>query len=351
LATPSIVEIARRHSVAPAAVALAALLSAHPQVIPIPGARDPESARQLATAATLTLDEAEREALSLDFATVRERVVVPASAANGELVLVMGLTGAGKSTVAQGFVADGYERLNRDERGGSLSGIATLLAERLDAGARRLVADNTYVTRAQRAQMLAVAERRGAVVRGIWLDISIADAQVNLAGRMLDAHGRLLEPDELRNSRDNTKIAPTALFRMQRAVEPPVESEGFSSLEVRRFVRTPRAHGRPARFVTIDLADLLPPEELREAFVIGWAPDAPPELEARLAARCRAIALCRHGGGPPACWCRPPLPGLLLALARAHDLDLASSELHGTSRAHRELAAATGARFVERNAS
>src|SRR5262249_6895595 len=152
---------------------------------------------------------------------------------------------------------------------------------------------NTYVTRAQRAQVLAIAACRGVAVRGIWLDISIAEAQVNLAGRMLEAHGRLLEPDELRRGRDNTMLAPTALFRMQPPVEPPVESEGFTALEVRRFERTPRAHGQPARFVTVELADRLPPDLLRDAFVIGWAPDAPADLEARLAGRCRAVALCR----------------------------------------------------------
>jgi len=57
--------------------------------------------------------------------------------------------------------------------------------------------------------------------------------------------------------------------------------------------------------------------------------------------------LCRHGGGPPICWCRPPLPGLVLALAHAHGLDPTTSELWGTSRAHRALAAAVGARFVD----
>ena len=57
--------------------------------------------------------------------------------------------------------------------------------------------------------------------------------------------------------------------------------------------------------------------------------------------------LCTHGDGPPVCWCRPPLPGLLLAFAHAHRLDPAQCELHGTSPAHRALARAVGARFVE----
>jgi hypothetical protein len=36
-------------------------------------------------------------------------------------------------------------------------------------------------------------------------------------------------------------------------------------------------------------------------------------------------ALCPHAGGPPVCWCRPPLPGLILSFARLHGLDPARS--------------------------
>ena len=57
-------------------------------------------------------------------------------------------------------------------------------------------------------------------------------------------------------------------------------------------------------------------------------------------------ALCPHPGGPPTCWCRPPLPGLPLVFARAHDLDPARSTLIGIGPAHRNLAAALGARYV-----
>jgi hypothetical protein len=57
-------------------------------------------------------------------------------------------------------------------------------------------------------------------------------------------------------------------------------------------------------------------------------------------------ALCPHGGGPPRCWCRPPLPGLPLAFARAHGIDPARSILVGASTAHRTLATTLGARYV-----
>ena len=88
--------------------------------------------------------------------------------------------------------------------------------------------------------------------------------------------------------------------------------------------------------------------------LFDWRPGGAPEaLEPDLARLAAAVdgpaeaALCPHAGGPPACWCRPPLPGLPLAFARAHALDPARSVLVGTGPAHRNLAGALGARYVE----
>jgi histidinol phosphatase-like enzyme len=58
------------------------------------------------------------------------------------------------------------------------------------------------------------------------------------------------------------------------------------------------------------------------------------------------VLVCPHEGGPPVCWCRPPLPGLLLAYAFEHGVDLGASVVHGTTETHAVLAAALGARFV-----
>jgi hypothetical protein len=175
----------------------------------------------------------------------------------------------------------------------------------------------------------------------------MAEAQVNIVRRMLARHGRLLDPGELRRGDDNTRLTPTALFRLERTIERPAVDEGFAALDMRSFVRAASAGGRGARFVALDVAERMTADEARDAFVIGWAPDAPPARESELAARHAGALLCRHGGGPPICWCRPPLPGLVLALAHAHALDPTASELVGTSRAHRALAAAVGARFVD----
>ena len=98
----------------------------------------------------------------------------------------MGIPGAGKSRIAEEHVARGYLRLNRDELGGSLRDVAGALDEALAAGARRVVLDNTYLTRAARSHVVEAAGRHGAAARCIWLDTPLAQAQVNLVERLLD---------------------------------------------------------------------------------------------------------------------------------------------------------------------
>jgi hypothetical protein len=81
--------------------------------------------------------------------------------------------------------------------------------------------------------------------------------------------------------------------------------------------------------------------------LFDWLPDGGSlaELAARLPGEVD-VAVCPHGGGPPVCWCRPPLPGLPLAFAAARGVDPVRSTLVGTSAAHRTLATTLGAAFV-----
>src|SRR5262249_20091153 len=70
---PALAEIAGARGVSPAEVALAWLLALSPDVVAIPGARRPETARSSARAAALTLDEAERDTLARAFGALRPR--------------------------------------------------------------------------------------------------------------------------------------------------------------------------------------------------------------------------------------------------------------------------------------
>jgi aryl-alcohol dehydrogenase-like predicted oxidoreductase len=353
--------IAARRGATPAEIALAWLLDISPSVVPIPGARPPETARSAARAAKVRLDADDRVLLAdgrRPAPLARRR-----SVAGAEVVLLMGIPGAGKSRVAEQFVAKGHVRLNRDEVGGSLRQLASILDERLSDGEQRVVLDNTYLTRAARSYVVETATRHGASTRCVWIDTPLAQAQVNLVERLLDRFGSLPTLEETRrlSRREPGLLMPTSQMRALRELEPPSADEGFAAIEVVPFSRLARP-GRAGRGVFVAAAALERPgwkAVIRRGatraphLVFDWTPGAIPEvLRGKVAALSREVtgvvtsATCPHEGGPPRCWCRPPLPGLPLAFARVHGLDPARSILIGTSPTHRTLATSLDAGYL-----
>jgi aryl-alcohol dehydrogenase-like predicted oxidoreductase/predicted kinase len=362
-------EVAAVHGVSPFAVVLAWLRGLAPHIVPLPGPTREETARDCVRGQRLTLSDAEQTALDRHFPTGRFRTPAPRvqrrlpqpGAAAGDIVMVMGLPGAGKTTFTAELVAGGYERLNRDEIGGSLAALLPRLSTLLDQNAGRIVLDNTYLSRAARAAVIELAARYGRAVRGVWLDTSIEEAQVNVVWRMVQVYGRLPTSEELKAGRAGEVLSPSALFRAQREVEPPDSVEGFESLEVVPFVRR-HDPARTNRAVVIWCDGVIRPAQATgkrdmpaidestldargarlaqyqadgwRILAIAWEPaitergvDAA-EVEMRFAHLRERLRLdidfhyCPHGSGPPVCWCRKPLPGLGVLLAQRHQLDV-----------------------------
>jgi aryl-alcohol dehydrogenase-like predicted oxidoreductase len=359
-----LVEIAGRQGVTPAEVALAWLLELSPAVTPIPGARRSETARSAAAAENISLGAEDRDALDRDFGAFRPvRRQPPRPPDDGEVILVMGIPGAGKSRLVEDYTAQGYVRLNRDERGGSLREIAAALDEALSSGTRRVVLDNTYLTRATRNYVIEAASKHQVPTRCKWLSTPLAQAQVNLVTRLLERFGTLPTPDELRRLARGAEgvLAPTSQMRTLRELEPPSIDEGFADVEVVPFTR--RSAPGPTRTGVFVAAPALRDPGWKQAIdsgdpgaphlVFDWSPEGAPDALRPVVARLAAAvsgpvqsALCPHAAGPPTCWCRPPLPGLPLAFAREHGVEPSASMLIGAGPAHRTLAASLGARYV-----
>ncbi len=378
---PVLAEVAAAHGATPAQVALAWLLARSPVLVPLPGARRPDATRDAAAAAGIRLEAAEVAAIGRHFGwppvddeprpAARRPVAGPGEGGGGEVVLLMGIPGAGKSRASADLAAAGHHRLNRDERGGTLRQLAADLDTALAGGHRRVVVDNTYLTRAARSRVVEVARSHGLGVRCRWLDTPLAQAQVNLVHRLLDRFGALPSSDELATAarREPGLLTPTAQMRAARQLEEPTADEGFTTMERIPFERAASpAGGLPGLLVAAG-ALAIPgwPATIAAALdgrpvptlLFDWRPDGPADRPgddasvddlAALAGELGGltggpvdVALCPHPGGPPTCWCRPPLPGLPMAFARARNVDLTRSVLVGASPAHRTLAAALGA--------
>jgi aryl-alcohol dehydrogenase-like predicted oxidoreductase/predicted kinase len=312
----------RRDGATPEQVALAWVLDVSPSVIAIPGARTPDAARSAVGAATIEVHTR----------SPRRKATRKA----GEVVLLMGIPGAGKSRAAERYAADGYTRLNRDERGGTLADVAAALDDALRRGDTRVVLDNTYLTRAQRSVAVETAGAHGVPVRCVWIDTPLAQAQVNMIERLLDRFGSLPGVDQLRAIREPGLHTPTSQMRAARELEEPDEDEGFEHIERIAFERADGS-GVPGVFVAASVLERYRRESDAPHLVFDWRPDDPGPHE---------HAVCTHPAGPPVCWCRPPLPGLLLEFARQTGVAPERSVLVGETTTHRTLARTIGATFV-----
>jgi aryl-alcohol dehydrogenase-like predicted oxidoreductase len=368
LMEPALAAVASRHQASTHEIALAWLMDLSAAIAPIPGATRVETARSTARARAIRLTEEDRAVLLDRFPAGRalyRRVDAraPIAAKTGsEVVLIMGLPGAGKTTLAQTLVAQGYARLNRDEEGGSLSDLRPALKRLVNSGCSRVVLDNTYVSRKDRASVIEWAGDLGLPVSCRWLSTSVEDAQVNAVWRMLSTYGRLLGPQEMRQAtkKDVNVFGPAVQFRYQRALEPPHPSEGFSRIDVIPFTRTvdPSFTHRALLVWSDDVVvrsrtGQRAPVLANDVELIGgraavlrhyaetgwrllglsWRPEVGDErITAEQAdagfARVQEllgvpidVQYCPHGGGPPVCWCRKPLPGLAVAFIRSYQLD------------------------------
>jgi histidinol-phosphate phosphatase family protein len=397
--------IAARHNVTPHEAALAALLDLGPPVIPLFGATKRESVESSLRALQIPFDPRDRAALTKTSFTPTDEAlawvappVIPADlrklgrgqgpSDQPEVVVIMGIQGAGKSSEVARYTESGYARLNRDELGGTLDGVAQKLRELLSSGQKRVVLDNTYGTRASRYAVIRVAHEHGVPVRCRYLATPINEAYANVVLRVLERYGKLLGPDDMKElGKDDPNLPPPqALSRWAANFEAPHEDEGFGVVEEIPFVRrADPLFTRKGLLLDVDgtlrktkSGELYPrgPEDVellpgRRAVLERWVNDGytlffvsnqsgvsggSVTREAVEAAFSRTIELlglpvaevvyCPHPAFPVGCFCRKPLPGLGVSLIQRHKLAREHVVMVGDMESDREFARALAVKYM-----
>ena len=401
----AVAPIAARHKITPHEAALTVIWEAGPHVVPLIGATRIERIDSWLRARETHLDEVDRPALAAKISLIptpeATAALVPPVTPGGlrqlspgegpgdepEVVVLMGVQGAGKSEFVRQYVENGYVRLNRDQQGGGLEDLVPLVGENLAAGKNRVVLDNTYPTRVSRYSLIRMAHAHRVPVRCRFLNTPLNEAYQNVVLRILERYGRLLGPDDLKelSKTDPNLPPPAAMARWAASFEHPALDEGFSVVEEIPFVRRPgRAGNVKALLLDVDgtlrttrSGEIYPrqPDDVqllpgrREAlqrwveagyrlfFVSNQSGIASNNVSREAVDACFKrtvellglpvveIALCPHPAFPAGCFCRKPLPGLGIYLKQRHDLASEHVVMVGDMASDAEFAAALGANY------
>ncbi|MBG85404.1 MAG: oxidoreductase [Verrucomicrobiales bacterium] len=398
--------LAAKYDVPPNETALATLYDLDHPVIPLIGATRIESIDSSLSALELKLDDDDRTAREkITFKATEEAHdnLEPPSMPDGlrelksdeepgtdpEVVVIMGIQGAGKSSLVDAYENAGFHRLNRDLLGGKLEDLIPMIGEQLAGGNPRVILDNTYPTRLSRYPVIRMAQKHKVPVRCIHMATPVGDAVINIVNRVLDRHGKLLGPDEMKElaKTDPNLPPPAALSTYASSFEPPDLDEGFSVVREVGFERRPGpAHQNKGLLLDVDgtlritkSGEIYPrhPDDVellpnRREVLQRWIDDgyelffisnqsgvASKQLSYKDAEACfdrtaellglpiKEMAFCPHKAFPVGCFCRKPFPGMGIDLMRKHELSLEHLVMVGDMDSDQKFAESFGANYQD----
>ena len=302
------------------------------------------------------------------------------------LVILVGLPAAGKSTIVEDYIKQGYLCLNRDTIGGTLRTIDAELNIAISRGYEKIILDNTYITAESRANVIAIGRVNNYKITCIHLDTSFEDAQYNAVSRMIKRHGKLFKTaQDYKDCKDPNMFPPAALYAARKNFVKPTKAEGFDEIVTMKFVRKHNGYTNKAILVDYDGTirttisgakfptnpnDIVVLDNRKKVLqsyidkgykVIGVSNQsgvAKGDLTHEMAIKCFEktnellgldieVSFCPHSVPPIVCYCRQPGVGMGIEFIEKYKLDPTQCIMVGDMTSDKTFATRCGFKYVE----
>ncbi len=301
----------------------------------------------------------------------------------------MGYNAAGKSTLVQSYVDQGFHRINRDTNGGTLEECATDAKNALRNFGKPVVLDNTYPSVKSREAIIAAAKSSGVPITCVHLTTSMEDAQLNACLRMVKKTGKILGPDDFKKVKDPNLFPPAAIYRYRKEFEKPTYAEGFNTIVEVDFERkwgpeysnkavivdydgtlrlSKGAQKFPIKKEDIKIlpkrAEILAEFKKRGYLILGASNQSGVAKKQLTHEECHRrfvdtnellgnpvddFMFCPHSVPPIVCFCRKPAPGIGAYFIEKYKLNPSQCLMVGDMGSDKSFAARCGFQFVDAN--
>src|SRR5574337_466048 len=153
-----------------------------------------------------------------------------------EVKMVVGYPASGKSTVTKELTKKGAITLNRDTEGGTIAGLLPKMEKLLKEG-KDIVLDNLFATSETRKPFIDLAKQHSSDISCVLMGTSIEDAQFNVVQRAIGLISKFPTPEASKAAKHTNIFPPTVLFKYKKEFQKPTVEEGFSKVDIHKFVR------------------------------------------------------------------------------------------------------------------
>lgn len=303
--------------------------------------------------------------------------------------MVCGYPASGKSTITK-QLSDGPEVvvLNRDTEGGTIASLLPKLEKHLKDGTD-VVLDNLFPTIESRKPFVELCKKYKTDITCKLMGTSIEDAQFNVVKRAIDILGEFPTPEVIKKAKHTNVFPPLVLFKYKKEFQKPTVEEGFSKVEIVKFVRkADPSHANKAIIVDYDgtLRECIngngkypvdesqieiKPNRLKTLqsykdkgyHILGVSNQSGIHKELLTYERCNELfqhtnkligmnieyRFCPHQSAPISCYCRKPMPGFGVYFINKYKLDAKQCIMVGDLTTDKTFATRSGFQYIDQS--